>query len=87
MPAASRAQKGGKRPWTAAPRQHLAQRAPHSYLAMNAVRNIAQPVGYDELMGVTEVWVDTALALGDKSLRTMDRIVRAQMRRSNAEAA
>ena len=54
---------------------------------MNAVRNIAQPVGYDELMGVTEVWVDTALALGDKSLRTMDRIVRAQMRRSNAEAA
>ena len=23
------------------------QRAPHSYLAMNAVRNIAQPVGYD----------------------------------------
>ena len=63
------------------------QRAPHSYLAMNAVRNIAQPVGYDELMGVTEVWVDTALALGDKSLRTMDRIVRAQMRRSNAEAA
>ena len=63
------------------------QRAPHSYLAMNAVRNIAQPVGYDELMGVTEVWVDTALALGEKSLRTMDRIVRAQMRRSNSEAA
>ena len=63
------------------------QRAPHSYLAMNAVRNIAQPVGYDELMGITEVWVDTALALGDKSLRTMDRIVRAQMRRSNAGAA
>lgn len=63
------------------------QRAPHSYLAMNAVRNIAQPVGYDELMGVTEVWVDTALALGDKSLRTMDRIVKAQMRRSKAEAA
>ena len=59
----------------------------HSYLAMNAVRNIAQPVGYDELMGVTEVWVDTALALGEKSLRTMDRIVRAQMRRSNSEAA
>ena len=63
------------------------QRAPHSYLAMNAVRNIAQPVGYDELMGVTEVWVDTALALGEKSLRTMDRIVLAQMRRSNSEAA
>ncbi len=58
------------------------QRAPHAYLAMNAVRGIAQPVGYDELMGITEVWVDTALALGEKSLRTMDRIVKAQSRRS-----
>ena len=63
-------------------RQH--QRTPHAYLALNAVRGIAQPVGYDELMGITEVWVDTALALGDKSLRTMDRIVRAQERRTGA---
>ena len=63
------------------------QRAPHAHLAMNAVRTIAQPVGYDELMGITEVWVDTALALGDRSLRTMDRIVRAQSRRAGAEAA
>lgn len=63
------------------------QRAPHSHLAMNAVRSIAQPVGYDELMGITEVWVDTALALGDRSLRMMERIVRAQERRSCASAA
>lgn len=63
------------------------QRAPQAYLAMNAVRRIAQPVGYDELMGITEVWVDAALALGDRSLRTMDRIVRAQERRSEKSAA
>jgi len=63
------------------------QRAPYSHLAMNAVRRIGQPVSYDELMGITEVWVDTALALGEKSLKTMDRIVRAQARRSSAEAA
>jgi DSF synthase len=63
------------------------QRNPHSYLAMNSVRNIAQPVGYDELMGITEVWVDTALALGEKSLRTMERIVRAQHRLSQSAAA
>lgn len=62
------------------------QRTPHAYLALNAVRGIAQPVGYDELMGITEVWVDTALALGEKSLRTMDRIVRAQERRTGALA-
>jgi DSF synthase len=63
------------------------QRAPHAHLALNAVRTIAQPVGYDELMGITEVWVDTALALGERSLRTIDRIVRAQSRRAGAEAA
>ena len=63
------------------------QRAPHAHLAMNAVRGIAHPVGYDELMGITEVWVDTALALGDRSLRTMDRIVNAQERRSFTSAA
>ena len=63
------------------------QRAPYSHLAMNAVRQLAQRVSYDELMGITEIWVDTALALGDKSLRMMERIVRAQERRANANAA
>jgi DSF synthase len=61
------------------------QRSPHAYLALGAVRNIAQPVSFDELMAITEVWVDTALQLGEKSLRTMDRIVRAQTRRSEIE--
>jgi DSF synthase len=63
------------------------QRAPHSHLALNAVRTIAHPVGYDELMRITEVWVEAALALGDRSLRTMDRIVRAQARRTESVAA
>lgn len=58
------------------------QRAPHAHIALNTVRGIAQPVGFDELMRITEVWVDTALALDDRSLRTMDRIVKAQTRRS-----
>ncbi|NZA25721.1 crotonase/enoyl-CoA hydratase family protein [Luteimonas sp. SJ-92] len=58
------------------------RRASYAHVALNAVRNIAQPVGYNELMGITEVWVDTALALGERSLKTMDRIVRAQTRRT-----
>lgn len=62
------------------------QRAPQAHLALNQVRQIAQPVGYDELMGITEVWVDAALALGDRSLRTMERIVNAQKRRASAAA-
>lgn len=63
------------------------QRAPHAYQAMNAVRTIGQPVTLDELMRITEVWVDTALALDVKSLRTMERIVRAQTRRTGSETA
>lgn len=66
-------------------RQH--QRIPHSYLAMNAARNLAQAVRYDELLEITKVWVDSALALGDKSLRTMDRLVKAQTRRAVLDAA
>jgi len=60
------------------------QRAPHAHLALNRVRRLAQPVTYDELLGITSVWVDAALALGDRSLRAMERIVRAQARRSAA---
>jgi DSF synthase len=63
------------------------QSRPHAHLALNAVRAIAQPVGYNELMGITEVWVDTALALGEKSLKTMERIVKAQSRLAAKAAA
>ena len=63
------------------------QRAPHAHLRAERRRAIAQPVSHDELMGITEVWVDTALALGDRSLKTMERIVRAQERRRDSQPA
>ncbi|MBA0274890.1 enoyl-CoA hydratase [Stenotrophomonas maltophilia] len=63
------------------------QRTPQSYLAMNAARAIAQPVSYDELLEITKLWVDSALALGDRSLRTMDRLIKAQTRRASLDAA
>ncbi|MCC4596593.1 crotonase/enoyl-CoA hydratase family protein [Xanthomonas campestris pv. phormiicola] len=65
----------------------LQQRSKLSYLAMNAARRISQQVSLQELMAITEVWVDTALALDDKSLRMMDRLVRAQTRRAHNVAA
>ena len=57
------------------------QRIGHARLAMNRVRTACHPVNFEELMGITEIWVDTAMQLGDKSLRTMERLVRAQLRR------
>ena len=64
------------------------QRIPQSYLAMNRVRDISQRITCEELLEITRVWVDSALALDEKSLRTMDRLVKAQTRRSErAQAA
>lgn len=63
------------------------RRIPHARAAMHQVRAFAQSVSLEEMMRITEIWVDTALQLGDKSLRTMDRLVRAQTRRSSAVMA
>jgi DSF synthase len=63
------------------------RRIPHARAAMHKVRAARQSVTLDEMMRITEIWVDTALQLGEKSLRTMDRLVRAQVRRAGAEAA
>ncbi len=57
------------------------QRISHARTAMNRVRQIRNPVTLTELMQVTEIWVDTAMQLGEKSLRTMERLVRAQQKR------
>ena len=50
-------------------------------LALHRVRDEVYPVQLDELVRITDIWVDTALQLGDKSLRMMERLVRAQLRR------
>ncbi|MGZ3159501.1 MAG: crotonase/enoyl-CoA hydratase family protein [Burkholderiaceae bacterium] len=48
--------------------------------AMYACRHHANPISYDELMNITEIWVDAALKLQDRDLKMMGRLVRAQMR-------
>lgn len=63
------------------------RRIPHARAAMHRVRAMAQPVTLEEMMAITEVWVDTALQLGEKPLRTMERLVRAQYRRHGAAEA
>ena len=57
------------------------RRIPHARAAMHRVRAMSQPVTLEEMMAITEVWVDTAMRLGEKSLRIMERLVRAQYRR------
>jgi DSF synthase len=56
------------------------RRIPHARRAMHQVR---QQVSLEEMMRITEIWVDTAMQLGEKSLRTMERLVKAQVRQGN----
>jgi DSF synthase len=50
-------------------------------LALSRVRHRCQPVTYEELIDVTDVWVETALGLDEADLRRMEHLVRAQHRR------
>ena len=62
-------------------------RIPNARRAMHVVANECAAVPVEELMRITEIWVDTALKLQDRSLRTMERLVRAQSRRHTEPAA
>lgn len=46
--------------------------------ALRAAREIAQPIVYDELVRIAELWVDAALGLEMKDLRMMERLVMRQ---------
>lgn len=48
--------------------------------AMYECRRHTFPVSYQELLNITEVWVDAALRLHDKDLKIMGRLVRSQLR-------
>ena len=58
-------------------------RARNGMLAVHAARQRFNPITYEELMDITEIWVDAALNLGRKDLRMMERLVQAQDRRRN----
>ncbi|WP_242107618.1 crotonase/enoyl-CoA hydratase family protein [Luteimonas aquatica] len=56
-------------------------------LALHRVRETVSPITHDELVRVAEIWVDAAMQLGEKQLRTMERLVRAQSRRQENETS
>jgi DSF synthase len=58
------------------------RRIPHARRAMHKVR---QQIAIEEMMRITEIWVDTAMQLGEKSLRIMERLVKAQVRQGTEQ--
>ncbi|PWG65880.1 enoyl-CoA hydratase [Spiribacter halobius] len=49
--------------------------------ALQRIRERVHPVSHEELVDITEVWVDSALTLGEPELRRMARLAAAQDRR------
>jgi DSF synthase len=64
---------------------HQRRRSAHAYLAVAKFHQRYEAVPLDELRDITTDWVDTALKLSEKSLQTMERILRAQSRRFDVE--
>jgi DSF synthase len=58
------------------------QRMGNALRAMNTVRHACKPVRLEELLTVTTEWVDAAMRLNERGLRTMERLIRAQQRRA-----
>jgi len=57
---------------------------------MQAVFNCRRhlnPISYDELLNITNIWVDTALRLEEKDLKLMSRLGRSQLKRVQADVA
>jgi DSF synthase len=48
--------------------------------AVYECRRHFHPVSYEEMLNITEVWVDTALRIEDKDIKLMNRLVRSQQR-------
>ena len=60
---------------------HQSKKNLNGIQSIYACRHYFNPITYQELLQITEMWVDAALRLTDKDLKMMGRIVRSQMRR------
>ena len=51
-------------------------------LAALEARRLAAPITYDMLLAIVDQWTECALTLGDRDLRLMERLARAQVRKA-----
>jgi DSF synthase len=63
------------------------EKSRNGILALRAAREVSQPAPYDELVHITEIWVDAALRLEAKDLRMMERLVSRQTSKTGTVAA
>ncbi|MEQ1767032.1 MAG: crotonase/enoyl-CoA hydratase family protein, partial [Methylotenera sp.] len=59
----------------------------NSFQAINRAKQRVNPLTAEELFDITEIWVDAALRLDERNLKVMERLVRAQNSKVNADVA
>jgi DSF synthase len=64
-------------------RQH--SRKGNTHRALQRIRDAHDPVSYDELVSIVNIWCDAALDLTETQLKLMERLVRAQVKRVSRE--
>ncbi len=62
-------------------------RSLNSTQAINRAKQRVNSLTYEELNDITEIWVDAALRLDERNLKVMDRLVRAQNSKVNADVS
>ena len=62
---------------------HLAKhgRQSNAHQSIYRVRRRVNPISFDEMADIADIWVDTALRLGKEDIRRMERLAAAQYRR------
>jgi DSF synthase len=72
----------------AAVRDYILRNQPrrHAHAAIYKARRRVSPVTLEELRDVTDIWVDTAMALSERDLRRMQHLVSAQDRSRRVQA-
>jgi DSF synthase len=61
-------------------------RARNGFRAVRKVRDYLHPIGWQELLDIVEIWVDTAMRLEPRDLRMMERLVARQHQQGIAAA-
>lgn len=56
------------------------ERSRNTRVAVLKMRNMINPVSFDEMLKIGEIWVESAMSLSAKELKTMQRLVRSQDR-------
>ncbi|GAB4300945.1 MAG: crotonase/enoyl-CoA hydratase family protein [Methylophaga sp.] len=64
-----------------------AAKAQNSHQALRRVRDLCNPISYDELLNITKIWVESALKLEARDLRMMERLVQRQSHRTGSSEA